>query len=292
MVLGAVFTMGVIVVLVGLFGSRFGVTGDRRGLMAILGGAISLASVMMKNFSEFAANRNLSACRDEMQSLQAQLGAVRQDREALDPDLTASSEPFAVRLQQSQETLDQLLELKPLGDQQQAFQQRVQSLQQQQLLHQQQLQQAEQQWREALQSFHLPEMMTPEQFAQLSQTNSPLDQLRIRLLALRQEVGRQQTEWESFQQQVQQLCDQAELIPEQEQPEHQVEELARDLKTARQSQKQRDTLFRQWRQLGREQDQVAKAAQRLRESRARLLQKYEISDSRELAATLAQRARR
>ena len=82
MVLGAVFTMGVVVVLVGLFGSRFGVTEDRRGLMALVGGAISLASVVMKNVSEFAANRNLSSCRDEMESLQkpARVRATRSGR--------------------------------------------------------------------------------------------------------------------------------------------------------------------------------------------------------------------
>ena len=146
MVLGAVFTMGVVVVLVGLFGRPFGVTDDRRGLMALVGGAISLASVVMKNLSEFAANRNLSACRDEMESMQKQLVSVSHDREELNQQLTSSSEPLAVRLQQTQETLDQLLELQPLAEQQQTAQQKVQTIQQQQLEAQEQLQQAEQQW--------------------------------------------------------------------------------------------------------------------------------------------------
>ena len=133
--------------------------------------------------------------------------------------------------------------------------------------------------------------MTPAQFAQLSQANSPLDRLRTRLLSVRQELNQQQTEWQSLQQQVEGLCEQADLIPEQDALDKQIEELAGALKTARQCLKQRDALYRQWRQLGREQDDVAKAAKRLRENRSRLLHKYGISDSRELAATLARRGR-
>ena len=106
MVLGGVFTLGVVVVLVALFGARFGVADDRRGMMALLGGAITLASVVMKNLSEFAAGRNLAVCRDELESLQKQRQTAKHDREELNRQLPPSNEPLLGRLQQTQETLD------------------------------------------------------------------------------------------------------------------------------------------------------------------------------------------
>ena len=66
--------------------------------------------------------------------------------------------------------------------------------------------------------------------------------------------------------------------------EKQLDELLQALKDARQSQTQRDALYRQWRQVGREQDEVAKNAKQLRESRARMPRKYRISDTKQLHA--------
>ena len=214
MVLGGVFTLGVVVVLVALFGTRFGVAEDRRGMMALLGGAITLASVVMKNLSEFAAGRNLTVCREELESLQKQRQTAKHDLEELDRQLPPSNEPLLARLQQTQESLEDLLELQPLADQQRAAQEQAQSLQLQQQQTQEQLQQAEQRWRDGLRSHELPDTITPVQFTQLSQAHSPFDRMRTRLLALRQELKQKQTEWQELQQQVEQLCEQTELIPE------------------------------------------------------------------------------
>lgn len=291
MVLGGVFTLGVVVVLVALFGARFGVADDRRGMMALLGGAITLASVAMKNLSEFAAGRNLAVCRDELESLQTQRQTTKHEREELNRQLPPSNEPLLGRLQQTQETLDGLLELQPLAEQQRVAQEHAQTLQLQQQQALEQLQQAEQRWRDGLRAHELPDSITPAQFAQLSAAHSPLDRLRTRLLTLRQDLKQKQAEWQALKQQVEQLCEQAELIPESESLEKQLDELLKALKDARQNQTQRDALYRQWRQIGRDQDEVAKTAKELRENRARVLRKYGISDTKQLKRTLARRGK-
>ncbi len=291
MVLGSVFTLGFIVIMVGLFGHRFGITQDRRGMMAVVGGAISLASVMMRNLSEWSAGRNLSLCRSDMDSLRSQLNAATQELEEIDRQLPPSSDPWAVQLQQNQEVLEQLHELQPIAEQQQNAETLAQELLQQREENQEQLRAAEQQWQEQLRALNLSTTVTPNQFQQLTEPNSPLDRLRRRLLALRQELNQKQSEWQLAQQQVERLWEQAELTPEHDALEKQIEELSRALKTGRHNQQQRDKLYRQWRQLSREQADVAKAAKRIREHRQQTLRKYEIDDPRQLKAALARRAK-
>ncbi len=267
MVLGSVFTLGFVVVMMGLFGHRFGITDDRRGMMALLGGAISLGSVVMRNLSEWTAGRNLSVCREDMEALRKQYATALHEQESIDQQLSPSNEPFAVRLQQNQETLDDLLELQPVAEKQQEAEGRALALAEQKEERLQRLQSAERAWLESLQTFGLPAVVTPEQFVQLSQANSPVDRLRTKLLAVRRELAVTEAEWQTLQQQVERLWEQADLAPEHETLEKQLEELAHALKKARRSHQQRDQLYRQWRNVGREQQQEFQAAKRLRESR-------------------------
>ena len=155
MVLGSVFTLGFVVVMMGLFGHRFGITDDRRGMMALIGGAISLGSVVMRNLSEWTAGRNLSVCREDMEALRKQYATALQEQESIDQQLSPSNDPYAVRLQQNQETLDDLLELQPVAEQQQEAEDRALALAEQKDERLQRLQSTERTWLESAADFRV-----------------------------------------------------------------------------------------------------------------------------------------
>ncbi len=290
MVIGLIFTSGVIIMLVALFHSIFGLDDGHRGLVAILGLAVTAVAVVMKNVVEFAAGRRAVACQDEIRQLDKEIKQTEQQIQLVDRKLPSHSEPLAIRLQQKQDELDRLSQLTPLeshrASELELAEQTLQRKQDTALT----LKQARQNWRERLRSLGLPEGMTPAQFRQISQPDGKLGRLRKTMVDLRQEIDLRQSEIESVRQRVQLLAERIDMIFEGDQLEDQIDELAHALQIGRQHQQQRDKLHRQWRQLGRDQEKLARTAKRLHQRRQKLVVKYGVVDAHELKDVIKRRS--
>ena len=112
--LGAVFVLGVVLVLAGLF-MPASITGSLGWALALLGLAGSGAAGLGKIILERSNARQLEACQKQIDMLQLQVKQAGEDRDALDAQLPRGGGPIAARLAAAEKDLAALEELMPAG---------------------------------------------------------------------------------------------------------------------------------------------------------------------------------
>ena len=284
MFLGAIFALGATVALTALFGKTFGVDADERLMMAAIGGAISFGAIVIKNVASFAASKSLQSCHHELDELGEQIEQAEGQIKALEEALPVSSEPFVVTLQNKQDELTRLQKLEPMEVQRVAEEQKAEAIASQKQNAEKDLKQARRDWRLRLQTFGLPDTITPNQFKQLSHADGKLAILRKGHAEINESLEQNRREVESHRQRLSLIAERVTFVFEADRLEEQVEELTSALHVARQGREDRETLHRKWRQLGREQEKIARNAKRLTEKKRGLLGRYGGIDTHDFKA--------
>ena len=282
MLIGALFTLGIVVALVALFGSTFGIASDQRLMVAVVGGAISMGALIIKNVASFAASKSLESCREELGELQEQIEELNEQTRKLELNLPASSEPLAVLLQNKQDELTKLLKLEPIESQRLAEIQQAEAAEDQKRHFEAALKTARRAWRDSLRALDLPDGITPTQFRQLSHADGKLGRLRESHAKLSEQLEGRRQEIDGLRQRTQLVAERVGLQFDADSLEAQIEELAEGLQVARQRRQDRDSLHRNWRQLGREQEKIARNAKRMTEKKRVLVEKYGVIDTQDL----------
>jgi uncharacterized protein YhaN len=290
MMLGIVFSLGIMLMLVAVFGQFFQNTADQRWTLALIGTVISGGALALKGLIEFVAGRGAAGCRNEMASMRKQITRLSADVQRLEPQLPSGSEPFAVRLQRVEAERQKLSDLQPLETQRIAALERVQRAVEQKEVAARRQRDARDLWRRKMRHHNLPDGMSPAQFRQLTQADSALGRIRLRAADTQQQLQQRQQELKELQDRLELLYQRVNLTSESDRHDEQIELLTRALQKSREQHQQRESLHRKWRDAGREQEKVAREAKRLRERRQQLVAKYGVVDAQELKAMVQRRA--
>ena len=288
MMLGAIFSIGIAVVLVALFGPMFGIGPDRRFFVSILGGSLCFAAAIIKKVLSFVASKSFDSCQAEAQEIMTELTSLQAAAATLEARLPAGSGPLAVLLQSKQDDLTRFQKLKPLESQRVAAVEEVASANSQIADAKVQLNQARRAWRERLHAFDLPSSMTPTQFRQFSQAEGKLGKLRETHQQVLQELAASQEQLQTLSQRVQLVRQRVGHEFQSQTLEPQISELVEALQAAQRQKQDREGMHRQWRELGREQEKIARAAKRLQEKKKRLIDRHNVVDVKDFK-TLIQR---
>ena len=289
MMIGMAFSIGAILLLTATFGDFFEISGDQRWSMAFVGGALAVGVMLMKSLIEFTARRGLDASRGEAKQLQKQVERHSDEVTRLDSLLPPSTEPFAVRLHQVNEDMERLSELDPLEQQRVVSVKRVELSEDQFEAAERHLEESQLEWQENLRVHGLPDTMTPRQFREISQPDSAVFKIRHRYAESHEGYLEKKAELDSIRERVETIFERTGMGPEGERLEAHIDQLNQAMEAARDRRQQRDSLYRKWRDAGREQSRIAREAKRLQGRRRRLVARYGVVDSQELKTMFKRR---
>ncbi|MCA9150886.1 MAG: AAA family ATPase, partial [Planctomycetales bacterium] len=289
MMLGGVFALGGVLLMIALFDTFGPSTVDQRWRLGILGAIVSSSSLIIKAIVEFAAGRTANACRDELMSHRKKITGFFEDIQQIEGQLPPSTEPHAIRLQRAEDELARFRELQPLENQRVVALERVRLAQEQKENASRQQREARERWRQQLRHYGLPESMTPVQFRQLTQADSPIGKIRIRAIEAQQQLQTKEAELKEYETRLETIFERANMIPDSDRYDEQAGQLYKAWQKARENHQQRETLHRKWREASREQEKAAREAKRIRERRQQLVSNYGVADAQELKKLVEQR---
>lgn len=289
MILGAIFSGGIILLLAAWFGRFFHANDDQRWTMGVMGASLAVASLIIKGLLEFAASRSAEGCRDEQKSLQKQIHRMQDEIKTIELQLPTSTEPWAVQLKRLEEERARLAKLQPLETQRLAALEKAERARLEKEQATQRQKDARNRWRNTLREFGLPDSMTPSQFRQLAQADSSVGKLRTRVVDAHRDREEKLSELKDAQNRVNMIFERTAVIPESDRLDEQVEQLHQALQQARDHHQQRDNLHRKWREAGRELDKIARDAKRLQARKRELISKYGAVDAQELKSVVKRR---
>jgi len=228
LVLGAVFVVGVVLVMAGLF-MPTSITGSVGWAMALLGLTGSGAAGAGKVLLERSNTRQLESCQKQINMLQLQLQQTKEERDALDERLAGGggvagggaerrprlpdswgtaalcpSHPVS-RLQTAEKDLAALEELVPLDAQRTGARQEAQAAAGRVAQAREELGTARRRWGQALSAAGLPESLTPKQVRGLMRRCDHLGQMHRHWEDRREELGRRRRELDSLRDRITQL---------------------------------------------------------------------------------------
>ena len=290
LVLGAVFVVGVILVMAGLF-MPDSITGSVGWAMALLGLAGSGSAGAGKVMLERSNTRQLETCQKQINILQLQVRQAKEDRDALDRQLPRGGGPIASRLETAEKELAALEELVPLDTRRAAARQQSQAAAARVARAQEELSAARTQWREALAAAGLPANLTPKQVPALLRRCDQIGQMHRRLEDRREELGRRRRELDSLLGRIAQLVSDSQLPLSGSDPLEHLRQLGEALREQETRIERRRELGRQARGLRRKRARHEEALSRLKHRRRELLRDADAEDERQLRQRAVEAAR-
>jgi len=295
--LGAVFALGVMLVLAGLLLPGT-VTGSLGWAMALLGAGGVAVAAGGKLALERANARALDSCQKQLGLLQSQLQQLQQQRHDLQQQLGATNAEETggaagpARLAEAEKRLAWLEELAPLQSRVNAALDQVQQCNARLAQARAELRTARQQWAEALTAAALPDGLSPRQVRMLllerRNTQEALQRLKLR----EEELAERRSQWKSLAERIEQLYADAGLAPASGDLLQQVQQLLRELASQREAWRQRTSIVRQRRKVLRRWKRQRTVLARLLRRRRRLFERAGVADEQEFRrrAELAARA--
>ena len=202
--LGAVFVVGVVLLLTGLLGA-VSILGTIGWPVAILGLAGCIFAAAGKVLLERSNAQQLEGCQKQLSVLQLQVQQAKEDRDALDAQLPRGG-PISSRLQAAEADLAALEELAPLDTRRTAAKQAVEAAQRHAAEAKEAMKDARRRWRNALATAGLPEDFTAKQVRRLMQRGDRITELQRRIAQRREDMARRQRELESLTSRIVQLA--------------------------------------------------------------------------------------
>jgi len=295
--LGAVFALGVMLVLAGLLLPGT-ITGSLGWAMALLGAGGVAVAAGGKLALERANARALESCQKQLALLQSQLQQLQQQRQDLQQQLGAANaeEPGSAagpaRLAEAEKRLAWLEELAPLHARVNAALDQVQQCNARLAEAKAELRTARQQWADTLTAAGLPDVLSPRQVRMLllerRNTQESLQRLKLR----EEELTERRSQWKSLTERIEQLYADAGLAPASGDLLQQVQQLMRELAGQREAWRRRASIVRQRRKLLRRWKRQRTVLARLLRRRRRLFARAGVADEQDFRrrAELAARA--
>jgi len=208
--LGAVFILGVVLILAGLF-MPTAVVGQLGLVLAVLGVAGAGAALGGKLIIERTNVHQLDACQKQFGVLRMQIEQTKADRDALDSQLPRGGGSIAARLQEAERRLAALEELSPLDARRTTARQEMESAARKVEEAENELRSARRRWRDALAAAGLPEEVGPKQLRRIAHFADRMAESHRRLERLQEDLSRRQSELESIASRIAQLATDAGL---------------------------------------------------------------------------------
>ncbi|MCA9212069.1 MAG: AAA family ATPase [Planctomycetales bacterium] len=287
MVLGFVFSAGAAMAGVALLGEYMGIADESRRVgLGLTGGLTCLVAFIIKNNTESGAIRGEEACEDELDDLQKQLDETQKQIREANEHLPPSSDTLVARLQDTEAQLAEMEEYVPLEGQRKELAHEADAAERREQLAKQKLKDAKSHWSSILRDSGFPDTISIDQFEVLSGKTGAIDRIRERWTLTREQLQQRQQELQQLQHRVESLVTAAQLISDDDELESQITLLFKTVRDQRQQDEQRESLHRQWRQLGRDQEKIAEAAKRLQEKRNQLMEHVGVVDQDDLNSLL------
>jgi len=203
--LGAVFVLGVVLILIGLFFPRsiVGMFGRTLGLLGVFGTGTAAA---VKFLTERSQAKQLEGCQRQAEVLGQQIGEAQQERDALDEQLPRGGGPLAQRLQTAERSLATLEAQLPRHAQWQQASRDTELAQRELDTAQQQLGAVRQRWKQALVQAGLPPDLTPRRLRDLAGHRQRLDALERRWERGRDELAQRRRQYDAVARRIDQLA--------------------------------------------------------------------------------------
>ena len=202
--LGAVFVVGVVLLLTGLFMPE-SVVGTAGWTLAILGLAGSGAGAFAKVMLERSNVHQLDACRKQLELVREQIRQANEERDLLDARMPGEG-PVSSRLQSAQRELAALEELSPLDLRRGVARQEAGTASRRAVEAREAVKSARHRWRAALAATGMPEDISPKQLRRLTRHGGRIADMQRRLNERREELLRRRREMESLAARIAQLA--------------------------------------------------------------------------------------
>lgn len=268
--LGLFFSLGVMLVLIGIFGGLYGWVSSG-WQWTLFGMLLTGGTVAAKLLLERQTDEHLSDTLRQLEQLRVQLAAAKRDRDELDAGLPAASGSLDARLREAEIELKELERLLPVRSQRQQAEQRHEAARQNLAAAEEALKEARHRWKNALRAVGLPEDFAPPKVKQVVRSNEQVLELRRRRDARKDELQERQRELLAVNSRLQQILDDVGLVPAGQDPVARLRELMQALTQEKQRWQQREGLHKQLRKLQRTRDKVVAALRKASRARHALL---------------------
>jgi len=288
--LGAVFVVGVVLVLAGLF-MPASITGSIGWALSLLGLAGGGAAVLGKVMLERSNVHQLDACQKQLGVLQLQVQQTKDDREALDDQLPRGGGPLSNRLQEAERELAALEELAPLDAHRAAARQEADAAGRRVAEAEEEYKSARRRWRDALSAIGLPQTIGPKQLRRLIQRKENITEMQRRLVERREEIDRRRRELDSVASRIAQLAAESGIAVAPDDPIAQLRKLGEAAGQQEAAVARREAIRREARRIRANQAKHEEAISRLKHRRRQLFIEADVKDEQEFRRRVLEYAR-
>lgn len=293
-VIGFVFVLGMMQMLIGLFGENvMDLDADYRWGIGLLGLLCTVMAMVWKTVAERTAQEELDECFQRRESLTREVAETIEDRDEIDRLLPTGTGNFAFRLAAAERELKELEEKVPLQQDRQHAERRTHESKRYASGAEEELKEAKSRWKRALRTAGLPESLSPTNIKHLSSHHEKKSKIQERLDAHRVRIEKLVEDRETLVERLQQLNTDIGVDTVSDNPQIQLSQLATALAGQREMVERRRELQKAEKEVRRELAGCLKSLRRLHRSREALFAEARVTDEealRERAEQLKQLA--
>jgi uncharacterized protein YhaN len=289
--LGAVFVLGVVLVLANMF-LPTSLIGSAGWLLATIGALGAAGAAGGKFLLDRSATNQLEACQKQAAILASQIKQAKDERDSLDQQLPRGGGPLLTRLQTAEHELAALEELLGIESQRQAALAAARAAQGRIAAAENNRRESRRRWEQALASAGLPEQLSPKVARQFAGRHNLLADLKQQQERRYEELHERQREYEMLSGRIKQLLADVDQKPVSNQPSEQLNQLTAQLAAHQVVAARRETLHERAARLRRQQTRLAAAVRRGQQRRQQLLNEAAATSEAELRERAAEHARR
>ena len=282
-VIGFVFVLGVVQMLIGLFGENvLSLDADYRWGIGLLGVLCTAMAMVWKTVAERTAQEELDECFRRRESLAREIAESVEDRDEIDRQLPTGTGSFAIRLTAAERELKDLEEKVPLQQDRQQAERRTHESKRYASGAEEELKEAKSRWKRALRTAGLPESLSPTNIKHLSSHHEKKSKIQERLNAQRERIEKLIEDREILVERLKQLNADIGIDAVSDDPRIQLSQLATALSGQREMVDRRRALQRAEKEVRRELDGCLKNLRRLHRSREALFAEARVTDEEAL----------
>jgi uncharacterized protein YhaN len=289
--LGAVFVLGVVLVLASMF-LPLSLVGSAGWVLAAIGALGAAGAAGGKFLLDRSATNQLEACQKQAAILASQIKQAKEERESLDAQLPRGGGPLLTRLQAAEKDLVALEELLGVDSQRQAALAAAAAARARTAAAENQRREARRRWEQTLTSAGLPKHLTPKIARQLAGRHNELVDLQQEQERCYDELHKRQGEYDLLSGRIKQVLADVGLKPVSDRPVDQLKQLTAQLAAHQVVAAEREALHERSSRLRRQQGKLTAAVRRGQQRRQQLLGEAAATSEAELRERAAEHARR
>ena len=288
---GIFFALGIMLVLTGFTGWMWNWFPKAGSVLAVLGFAFWIFSVVMKFVLEQGMTRDLDECLRDLDKVKKHSRQLKDERDQLDEQLPQGGGPLDARLAAAEEYVKRLETLTPLESKRQGALQRSEAAKERAARAADALQEARRRWEVALRSAGLPAALRPEHIQSLSDGHDLPFQLARRLQARREDLRTRENELLAITARVEKLLAEVNIPAASDETRTQLRQLASALAEQTKWIDRRKELMQQHRELKKQFREAAREYRRLSQLRRGLINQAKVADEETLRKEAARQAK-